>query len=354
MPYGTLSALDTLYASQQSIESFGESRAFEAIETARNAHNAQFNEMLGDLLERTTDRQRMFGGVDTMDMDEVDEFGRGDAQKVTAGVTVGFPLRLFDRSVQWTRKFIQNSTPEELAVQFTAAQDAHIRRLHREIKRAIFTPTNSTFKDLLMPKKDQIDLSVKAFVNADSSPMPPSPTGDTFDASTHTHYLARVGTLAASDISGAIETVLEHYATGEARLYINRASESAVRGFTSNFTPYVDARIIPGSGLTVANGNLDTANLYNRAIGIFDSAEVWVKSWIPAGYMFIFVKGAPKPLALRERSAGGADLQLAADDEAYPLRARTLEAEFGVGVWNRTNGAVLYTGGTSYVAPTIN
>jgi hypothetical protein len=46
-------------------------------------------------------------------------------------------------------------------------------------------------------------------------------------------------------------------------------------------------------------------------------------------------------------------LQIGAEDEAYPLRAQTLEAEFGVGVWTRTNGAVLYVGGTSYVIPTI-
>jgi hypothetical protein len=30
-----------------------------------------------------------------------------------------------------------------------------------------------------------------------------------------------------------------------------------------------------------------------------------------------------------------------------------MEAEFGVGVWTRTNGAMLYFGGTSYTDPTI-
>ena len=40
--------------------------------------------------------------------------------------------------------------------------------------------------------------------------------------------------------------------------------------------------------------------------------------------------------------------------EAHPLRARTLEREFGVAVWQRTNGAALYTGNATYAAPTIN
>jgi hypothetical protein len=47
---------------------------------------------------------------------------------------------------------------------------------------------------------------------------------------------------------------------------------------------------------------------------------------------------------------------VAADDEAHPLRARSLEREFGVGTWNRTNGAALFIdagAGGVYVAPTI-
>lgn len=348
--YGTLSTLDTLRSSQQTIAQFGEDRAFEAIETARQAHNEIVQEMIAGFIETTTDRQRRYGGNDDMTMDEVDEFGRGDAQKIAAGVTVGFPLRLFDVSVQWNRKYMQNATTQELAAQFTATQTAHVKRIQREVKRAIFTATNSTFTDRQV---DNVSLAVKAFVNADSAAIPVGPNGETFTAATHTHYLARVSTLAASDITAAIETVVEHHNTGQVMMYINRAQEAAIRGFTSNFTAYLDARIVPGSATTVARGELIQTNLYNRAIGIYDGAEVWVKPWVPANYIFIFVSGAPKPLVLRERTAGASGLQIAAEDEAYPLRARTLEAEFGVGVWTRTNGAVLYVGGTSYVTPTI-
>jgi len=350
MAFGTLSTLDTLAASQQSIAAYGEDNAFEGIELARQAHNAIVQEMISGFIETTTDRQRRYGGNDDMAMDEVDEFGRGDAQKITAGVTVGFPMRLFDVSVQWTRKFMQNAKVSELAAQFVAAQTAHIKALQREIKRAIFTATNSTFVDKHV---DGVSLAVKALVNADSAAIPVGPNGETFTAASHTHYIARVGTLAATDITAALELVIEHHNTGQAMLLINRASEAAIRGFTSNFTPYTDVRIIPGSGTQTATGTLNPTNLYNRAIGIFDGAEVWVKPWVPANYMFAYINGAPKPLVLRERNPGSSGLQIAAEDEAYPLRAQTLEAEFGVGVWTRTNGAVLYTGGTSYVSPTI-
>jgi len=351
MAFGTLSTLDTLASSQQTIAAYGEDRAFEAIETARLAHNAILDSLMMDFVERTTDRQRRYGGAATMTMEKVDEFGRVDAQKVTAGITLGFPLELFQESIQWTRKYMQNATTAELAAQFTAAQDGHITRLRNEIQRALFRPTNYTFTDTLI---DNVDLAVKALLNADGAAIPTGQNGATFDSATHTHYLARSGaSLVAADISAAIETVTEHHSTGMPTIYINRAQEAAVRAMTANFTGYVDARIITGSGVTRADGVLDMNNLNNRAIGIFDAAEVVVKSWIPAGYMFVFMKGAPKPLVMRERTPGAGGLQIVADDEAYPLRARTMESEFGFGVFTRTNGTVLQTTATTYAMPTI-
>lgn len=350
MAYGTLNTLDTLAASQQSIAAYGEDNAFTAIQAALDAHNNIMRESLGAFVEMSTDRQRRYGGADNMSMDEVDEFGRGDAQKIAAGVTVGFPLRLFDVTVQWTKKYFQNKAAAELAAQFVAVTDAHRKRVVREVKKAVFTPTNNTtYVDRLV---DGVTLALRALVNADSQAIPIGPNGETFDSSTHTHYLARVSTLAASDITAVLNTVREHYATGNAYLYINQAQEAAVRAFTTNFTAYVDSRIVPASTTQTAKGTLPPFNLYNRPIGIFDGAEVWVKPWIPANYMVAWLDTV-KPLVMRERAAGSGMLVIAAEDEAYPLRAKTLEAEFGVGVWQRAGMAVLYVGGTSYSAPTI-
>lgn len=351
MAYGTLQTFDTLASTQQTVVEFGEDRAFEAIQAYLDAHNAIMREQLGSFCEISTDRQRRYGGVDSMAMEEQDEYGRADAQKISAGVTVGFPLRLHQISLQWTRRYMMNAIGSEIAAQATGMLTAHRRRVQREIKRAIFTPTNNnSYQDTLV---DKVTLALKALVNADSAAIPVGPNGETFDSSTHTHYLARVSTLAASDITAVLETVREHYTQGQQYLYINRAQETAIRGFTSNFTPYLDARLIGANNVNQARGNLSQANLYNRAIGLFDGAEVWIKPWIPANYMFAWIDGAPPPLVFRERRPGSSALVLAAEDESYPLRAETAEAEFGVSVWTRTNGAVLYTGGTSYVAPTI-
>lgn len=359
--YGTLAALDTLAsADNATVADFGEDRAFAEIDAALAAHNAIEAELLGNFVERTTDRLKRYGSTASMSMDELDEFARPDAQKVAAGATVGIPMRLYGLSIQWTRKFFENALASELAAQTASAMDADSRVIHREIKRALFNPTNYTFVDRLT---DSVSLPVKRLINADSASIPLGPNGEEFDGATHTHYLFTAGTsLAAADLTGQIETVIEHHPSGQALVYINRAQETAVRGL-SGFTAYLDARLVPGGGATgtQANASLSSFNLNDRAIGIYSaggvSAEVWVKPWVPSGYLFAWVMGAPVPLVMRTRRPNTGDLQLVADDEAHPLRARSLERECGFSVWTRTNGAVLFVdagAAGAYVAPTIS
>lgn len=350
MAYGTNSTLDLVASNPtlQTVAQVGEDNIWNAVQAEIAAHNNQVNQMMAEFVDRTTDQLRMYGGVQTMSMDPVDQYGTPDAQKIAAGANVGFPLRNYGASLQWTRKYFQNATVAEINAQLTAARDADITRVMNEIKRAIFVPTNYTFTDVLV---NNLSLPVKALVNADGAPIPPDPSGNTFNAATHTHYLA-TGTFAAADLTNLVNTVVEHFGQGNVRVYINQAQEATVRGF-SGFVAYVDSRVRQPDTATFAIGNLDLFNQYNRAIGLFGAAEVWVKPWIPAGYLFAWVAGQPVPLVMRERRAGSGDFGLEYDDELHPLRARGFSREFGVGVWNRVNGAVLYTGGASYTAPVI-
>lgn len=352
MAFGTLTTWDTL-ATQAvqnlSIAQFGEDLAFQAIQEAFDAHNMLLNESLTDLVDVTTDRLRRYGGPDSMAMEELDEFGTPDAQKITAGSNVGFPLKFYGVGLQWSRLFFQNAKTSELVAQTIAAQDADVKAIHRELKKALLFPTNYTFSDR---RVDHLNLPIKALVNADGAPIPVAPDGTTFNANTHTHYLATAA-LASADMTALTETVIEHFLSGQVQVLINRAQETTVRAL-SGFTAYLDARLIPATTAVAAMGNLDPAQLTNRAIGIYGSAEVWVKPWIPPGYMVCMHIGAnDKALAMRKRTLDGGNLELLFDNEEYPLRARALGREFGFGVWNRVAAAVLYTGGASYVAPSI-
>jgi hypothetical protein len=102
--YGTISSLDTLATSQATVYDYGENNAYQAVQDAFDAYNAVTREMLGDLVEFTTDNVRSYGsGADVGEMEELDQFGSPDAQKLIAGVDVGFPLRAYGRALQLTR-----------------------------------------------------------------------------------------------------------------------------------------------------------------------------------------------------------------------------------------------------------
>jgi hypothetical protein len=191
MAYGTLTVGDLL-ANQATIAQIGEDRVWESIDSALRIHNGFVQEGLRDLVTPTTDQQKRFGGPDTMTMDDLDEMGSPDAQKVTAGTNVGFPLYLKGVAVQWTRTYFKNATGQEFAEQFVAAQDADVRKIFTDIKRAMYYPTNKTVVDKLV--SNAISLSVKALTNADSTAVPLAPDGTSFNAATHTHYLYTAGT----------------------------------------------------------------------------------------------------------------------------------------------------------------
>jgi len=351
MAFGTLSTLDTLASVRQSVVEFGEDRAWDSINAALAAHNAQVDEMLGTLVERTTDVRRAYGSADAKTMQELDQWGQGDAQKITAGVSVDFPLRRYGDTVQWTRQWMMSNTVAQLAAEVAAIMDADRLNFARQVKRAIYGPTNTTFVDKL-GNPANISLNIKAFVNADSAAIPVGPNGETFVGSSHTHYLA-TASLIAANLAALILTVQEHYASGTPVVYISSTDEAAVRALTG-FVPAVDPRLIQASTVTRPSVGLDLANLYDRMIGYFGAAEIWVKPWAIASYFFAYVQGAPVPLVMRVPTFGGLEnLSLMAEDERYPLRARTYERQFGVSVWNRVNGAVLYTASGTYAAPTI-
>jgi hypothetical protein len=145
MAFGTLTRFDTLASAYNTtVAQFGEDLAWQAIQEALDAHNQQLAEAMGEFVETSTDRLRRYGGPDSMAMEELDEFGTPDAQKISAGVTVAFPLKFYGIALQWTRLYFQNAMASEIAAQVTASQDADIKAIQRELKKALFLHSNYT------------------------------------------------------------------------------------------------------------------------------------------------------------------------------------------------------------------
>lgn len=356
MPTGTLVMADLQANRFQSAAEFGLDRIQPVLEADLAAYNMINDEIMSDIAEITTDRQRIYGGSAAGEMYESDEFDRGVAVKATGGSTVGFPLLKFVKDIGWTRDYSLMATPADYAETSIAVQAMYSRAWQREMKKAIFLSANYTFRDRFVPPL--IDLSVKRLINADSMAIPNGPNGETFTASSHTHYDFLDGASpTAAALTALIEDVVEHGHGAQVRININRAAETAVRALTG-FVAYTDPRLTLGTQANQPTQRLDIGRLDNRAIGLFGAAEVWVRSWVPAGYVFVYDAGSPlKPLVMRQHpSTAVRGLRLVATIEDYPLYAQVMEAYMGFGIWQRSNGAVLfYAGGAvAYVDPVIS
>jgi hypothetical protein len=351
---GTHDISDLIAARFQSAASFGLDTIQQVLAADIAAHNQIVNEMVGEMCELSVDRQRIYGTSASGDMVEVDEYGAAPTQKARTGATVGFPLKLFQFNIGWTAKWMQTKTPADMAASTQAAEKAHLREIQRQIKKALYLSANYTHLDHLV---DNVSLSVKRLLNADSSEIPEGPNGETYDGSTHSHYNFNA-TLTAAALEANINDVIEHGHGSSVKIAINKADESAVRAL-SGFVAYPDPRmIVPVYSATgVPAMKLDISRLDNRAIGVFAGAEVVVKPWAISLYPFAWdAGGSQKPLVYRQRdSAAIQGLRIASENDDYPLYSRFMEAEFGIGVWTRTNGAVLFTNnGGAYVDPTIS
>lgn len=353
--YGTLTLADLLATQRNTtVAKIGVDSAFKAIANTLRVHNDQLGEMMDDFVEKTTDRLRAYGTYSSMTMIDSDEFTVPPPQKISAGANIGFPLNMATISFQWTDMWFKKHTIEELAGHVNAAMDADARRIQRDLIRSLFYATNYDFVDANV---DGITLPVKRLVNADSATIPPGPQGESFTASTHTHYIAAASTFAATDLTSLVNTVREHFpGGGDIRVYINQAQEATVRGFSGYLTAYVDARILPASTSARAVGkSLDPTSITSRAIGIdSNGAEVWVKPWVPSGYAFAWNANAPKPVVYRYDPDYGDGLQSMFDRQVDPFSVRGFRRIFGFGVWNRVNGACLYTANTTWADPTVS
>jgi len=357
MAFGTIFTLDAVSEVHKTTAAeVGEDLLWQNLDGYLAAHTLLFNQAAEQIGHRTTDRLGIFGGTTDGEIQELDEFGQPSAQKSDVpSYNIGWPLRRYGGAIQWTRFAFENMTAEEFIRKVNVITDADEQNLYRQIKRAIYNPTNYTLKD--QQQMPAIDLPIKALLNADSLPIPTGPGGTAFNGASHTHYLGitTANTPTQSDYEKLIEHVVEHFNVGNAVVYINRADESKVRGFT-DFKEYVDARLRDQRAELVALRTLDMRNLYDRAIGLLNGAEVVVKPWVEAGYPFATIRGVEPPVALRQPLVAAAqNFRVVAQDENYPLRATEWEHRYGVGIHNRANGAVLdtVTGGGTYTAPSI-
>lgn len=337
-------------ATNTSAVAFGVDNIAEIIAADNRAFSDIVDDMLAPLAGRTTDRLRLVGNSLGGSAMEVDEYGQGPTQADVPGYFVGLPLKRIQFPIGWTAQWLKHAMAADVAARNGISQGAHMRRLRYEIQLALFTPTNTTFKDHLV---DNATLGVKALINADSSSMANGPNGETFDGSTHTHYNSNA-TLTAAAVQALIDDVVEHRNGARVIIYINVSNATAfaaLTGFTALQLPQVT---INTAANQIASPRLDPTRMDNRIIGYFNGAEVWTKPWVPANYAAAIDVDAPQKPLLRRVETDDRGLHVAAKIESHPLYADFSEWFYGFGAWNRTAAAVLQFNNASYSAPTLS
>lgn len=366
MPTGTFSLKDLLRVQSQTVSEIGPERVRGAIERELSVYSAVVLDALSVLCWFTTLSQEAAGGhIDANAMEDIGEFGRPKTQKGIAPQTVGYPLRKYGVNLGWTADFLKMARGVDIAKGVATAQRADQIRLQREIQRALYTATNLSTRDTFV--EQQITLGVKRFLNADGASIPVGPTGEVFDGSTETHYFGSTSAAwsssttanKATDLDNMLTQLIEKGNGVDMRIVINKAQATHVRGLTAttpNFIPFSDSRIEYNASDRARRAR-DGSRNDNVAIGYFGDATVEVKPWALAGYIFAYdasKQDQNKPLAMRQHPVAGNQGLIMPDRQFFhPLQLEQMIRYVGFGAKNRTNGVVLYTGGTSYVSPTI-
>lgn len=360
MATGTHTVADLLEnrtAADRRVADFGVENLIQPIQDALAAHNAAVTETSRELMVESEERQETYGADVGGDMTEVDEFSRTPTQKGVRKGKVAYPFRRYEYAVGWTNEYFLRATVRDMLEKELGARQRHLTRLRSEIRKAIFSPVNLVVLDRL--RGDDLELTVRRLLNADNEPIPSNDAGVSFAADTHTHYTATTsvsGTGLETALKALIDNVAEHDHVEGMRLNIARENEAVVRALPG-FLAYVEQGIIAGTAEDRAQG-VAPMRLNNRPIGRFHGAEVWTRTWVPADYYHAYASAdRRKPLVMRvdplQQLRG---LRIASEIHLYPLHAQYYEARFGIGVRNRTNGAVLWAdagSGGVYSPPTL-
>lgn len=341
----------------ETISEAGPDALVEPLQAALDAHNAQLADMISDLAAPTDERVGVYGVAVESEMEDADEFTRGSTQKAFSRGKVAYPMGKKQYAMGWTNDYFLRATVADMVEKQIAAQRAHVKAIRKTVRDALFGPANYTVRDRFV---DGLDLTIRRLANGDGEPIPEGPNGESFDAATHSHYNATADTTEAGLAAGLdalLEDVVEHGHGDELRIYINRANEDDVSAL-AKFKPYTDRRVIPSVTEDRGAGQLDTTKVDNRAIGVYNGAEVWTKPWVPVNYYVGFSAGDErKPLKLREPVQSALrGLRRVAQFGSHPLHCEFMEAHFGVGAWTRTNGGILHADAGNagvYTTPTF-
>jgi hypothetical protein len=349
---GIFSIADLMQVKNASAAEFGIDHLAATIQAETDYTNNYVNEMLVDLAQPTTKQIEVWGGSSAQLMTEVDEIGMALPNKQSIGLNASVPLRRFTQQLGWTQKYFEIATPAEMATQYLALRRGYLLEIQRQIKKALFNNVTATFVDRLY---NGVSLTIYPFINADSTVLPDSPAGVSFNGATHDHYDGEAS-LTHEFIQAMVDDVTEHGNTKGLKIFIPLADAATVAAFDAGFTALPDEATQTLLTQLVSGQTRDNSDLENRQIGMWSGGiPVWVKPFMIEAYAMCVATGMPeKALLYRQRPQPSLQgWRIASQYKEFPLVAEYAEAEFGFAPFNRVMAAFLYSDNATYAVPTI-
>lgn len=298
-------------------------------------YNAGLDELVASLTFPTTSESLMVV-QGAYEFERYSDYTLPDAQDLQEA-QVSIPLSAFDLRISYTVRKLLNSPSSEINARHAEALQADSRLMLKQTLRAALVKEGVAGDGGILSKP---------FYNGDGF-VPPVYKMNTFQG-THTHYLAKESGSLAQGLTELIDTVVEHGFENNLIMLANRATCKKIQALDE----FVKVEGSIGSSTTVVG-----APMGDNVVGWYDGAVVRREDWMPSDYIFLYSAqgGANSPLnpiALREpvnETARGLKIMRGTNPE-YPLADSYYYHEFGVGVRQRGNGAVLQIGST-YTSP---
>ena len=294
-------------------------------------------------------------GVVGGDFEEASEFGLPTSlRSATDLLTLGYPLRWWDKRTAFSFKFLLDATAAQVAAVHNSVLEADNRLVFSGILRAILNPTRRV--------NEQGNTIYGAYAGA-AGDVPPAYLGTTFPV--HNHYLTSGSAIMdGTDLEAIVRTVSHHgfgLGPGTKLLVIAHPNEAdVIRSFRAGVIDASGAKsrwdFIPGAGAPAfltdqvivgaqAPSRFESVDL----IGSFGPAFVVESALLPPGYTVAVATGgadaAANAVAVREhpRPEMRGLVLGAGPSPTYPLQDSVYARGFGTGMRHRGAAAVLQT-----------
>jgi len=341
---------------------YTERQALADVQRFATDFSALVSNMISDFADVGDIAKMIFGDPAGGEMQPYGEAGATEASLPAEGWDVAFPIRRFRSRKLYTEEYLQTTVLELVEKDIIQAAGEYWNTAQKQMLRALLGNANYDWTDGPFPGSNLGTIHVKRLLNNDSDPGSILVNGANVTIGDKQNYFG------SNEVSMTIAPFVTAYqklrALGNSTDVVVRCSQAdgdIIKGYSQFIKPLPNFMIDPlGKYARVSSPEVSSAKSIGRLFDTNIDAEVVIQPLMPAGYVVMYDRAAPKPLRMRQHKlAQFQGFRLVQDETrtAYgeqSLRNKRWEWIGGFGVRNRTNGVVFQAvNSAAYTPPTI-